>query len=431
MPLSKLDKVLDKIQRYHPKYIDLKLDRMYRILSDLNNPHLSLPPTIHVAGTNGKGSTISFLRGMLEKSGLNIHTYTSPHLVNFNERIRLNGQLISEELLTEIIIKVDRINDSKEITFFEITTAAAFMAFSTIKADILLLEVGLGGRLDATNVVPNVITSIITEISFDHEHFLGSKLSSIAKEKSGIIKPGVPIITIDQNKEINQVIKTISKKNNAPLSIINKKTFNIEKEEFSFIFHKDKIKLPKPSLLGDHQLENSALAAASIILISKKIDGIKLSNCFEGLKFSTWPARSQIIREGKLINTKNNQDRLIVLDGAHNVSGAEALKNTLLKIDREWLLIFGYLKTRDPKEYLKIMRSISKNIITTNISGNVQCFSSDELLEFSDSLGFKSDKSKNLTEAFNKSKTRNLNICICGSLYLAGDFLRLNETLPS
>ena len=198
MSLSKLDNILEKIQKYHPKYIDLKLDRIFRILNDLNNPQLSLPPTIHVAGTNGKGSTISLLRGMLENSGLNVHTYTSPHLVNFNERIRLNGKLIAEEFLTEILTHVDKVNDGKEITFFEITTAAAFLAFSTVKADILLLEVGLGGRLDATNVVPNVIASIITEISFDHEHFLGNKLSSIAKEKSGIIKSGIPVITINQ-----------------------------------------------------------------------------------------------------------------------------------------------------------------------------------------------------------------------------------------
>jgi len=333
---------LDKIQRYHPKYIDLKLDRMFRILDDLKNPHLSLPPTIHVAGTNGKGSTISFLRGMLENNGLNVHAYTSPHLVNFNERIRLNGKLISEEILTDILIQVDRINDGKEITFFEITTAAAFLAFSKIKADILLLEVGLGGRLDATNVVPNVIASIITEISFDHEHFLGNKLSLIAKEKSGIIKSGVPVITINHNNEINLEIEKIAKNCNAPLSVINKKSFIVEEDEFSFIHNNNRIKLPKPSLLGDHQLGNSALAVTALILISEKIDGIKLNTCFEGLKYSTWPARLQIIKEGKLFNIINNQNRLIILDGAHNLSGAKALRSTLSEINREWLIIFGY-----------------------------------------------------------------------------------------
>ena len=431
MSLSKLDSILGKIQKYHPKYIDLKLDRMSRILNDLDNPHLSLPPTIHVAGTNGKGSTIAFLRGMLENNGLNVHTYTSPHLVNFNERIRVNGKLISEEFLTEILIQVDKINNGKEITFFEITTAAAFLAFSKVKADILLLEVGLGGRLDATNVVPNVIASIITEISFDHEHFLGNRLSLIAKEKSGIIKSNVPVITINHNEEITLEIEKISRENNAPLSVVNKKTFKAEGDEFSFMLNNSRIKLPKPSLLGDHQLENSALAVAAIILISEKIDGIKLNTCFEGLKYSTWPARLQIIEEGKLVNIINNQNRLIILDGAHNLSGAKALSSKLLKINREWLIIFGYLKTRDPNEYLKTMIPISKNIITTNISESVESFSSNELLKFSKNLGFKSFKSNNLTEAFKISKTKNLNICVCGSLYLAGEFLRLNGTIPS
>jgi dihydrofolate synthase/folylpolyglutamate synthase len=431
MSLSKLDSILEKIQKYHPKYIDLKLDRMFRILNDLNNPHLSLPPTIHVAGTNGKGSTISFLRGMLENNSLNVHTYTSPHLVNFNERIRLNGKLISEEFLTEILIRVDKINDGKEITFFEITTAAAFLAFSSIKADILLLEVGLGGRLDATNVVPNVIASIITEISFDHEHFLGNSLSSIAKEKSGIIKSGVPVITINHNEEINEEIKTISRNNNAPLSVINRKTFLTEKNGFSFILDNNRVKLPKPSLLGEHQLENSALAVATTVIISKKIDKIELSSCFEGLKYSTWPARLQIIKGGELVNILNYQRRLVILDGAHNLSGAKALRRTLSKINRDWLIIFGYLKTRDPVEYLKKMMPISKNIITTNISESVESFSSNELLKISNSLGFNSNKSQNLLEAFKLSKTKNLNICVCGSLYLAGEFLRLNETPPS
>ena len=192
MPSNNLNTILSKIQQYHPKYIDLKLDRMFRILNDLGNPHHSLPPTIHISGTNGKGSTIAFLRSMLENNGLLVHTYTSPHLVRFNERIRLNGKLISDDFLYKTLVKVDRINNGKEITFFEITTAAAFLAFSSIKADILLLEVGLGGRLDATNVLPNILASIITEISFDHEHFLGTTLTSITKEKCGIIKNNTP-----------------------------------------------------------------------------------------------------------------------------------------------------------------------------------------------------------------------------------------------
>ena len=223
MSLKKLDDILLKIQEYHPKYIDLNLNRINRLLQDLGNPHQFLPPTIHIAGTNGKGSTLSILRSMLQESGLTVHSYTSPHLVNFNERIRIKDKLISNKFLFEVLSMTDKVNNNQEITFFEFTTAAAFLAFSKIKADILLLEVGLGGRLDATNVVPNVIASIITEISFDHEHFLGSTLSKISKEKCGIIKNGIPVITISQKNEIMRVIKENCHNKNAALYLIEKK----------------------------------------------------------------------------------------------------------------------------------------------------------------------------------------------------------------
>ena len=191
-------------------------------MNKFDNPQNTLNNVIHVAGTNGKGSTIAFLRSMLENNGLLVHTYTSPHLVRFNERIRLNGKLISDDFLYKTLVKVDRINNGKEITFFEITTAAALLAFSSIKADILLLEVGLGGRLDATNVLPNILASIITEISFDHEHFLGTTLTSIAKEKCGIIKKNTPILTINSKNEIKKEIAKTSQKCGAELFFIDK-----------------------------------------------------------------------------------------------------------------------------------------------------------------------------------------------------------------
>ncbi len=214
MPLVNLKKILISLQDYHPKYIDLNLNRMHRLLKDLGDPHLDLPPTIHVAGTNGKGSTIAFLKSILEYGGLKVHAYTSPHLVSFNERIRINGQLITDDYLSELLLEVERINNKKEITFFEFTTATAFLAFSRVKADLLLLEVGLGGRLDATNVVPNILASIITRISFDHEHFLGDTLSLITQEKCGIIKKKTPVITIHQDKNVTQIIKRTSKEYN-------------------------------------------------------------------------------------------------------------------------------------------------------------------------------------------------------------------------
>ena len=425
---SNLSTILSKIQRYHPKYIDLKLDRMFRILDDLGNPHHSLPPTIHIAGTNGKGSTIAFLRSMLENSDLLVHTYISPHLVRFNERIRLNGKLISDDFLYKTLVEVDRINNGKEITFFEITTAAAFLAFSSIKADILLLEVGLGGRLDATNVLPNILASIITEISFDHEHFLGTTLTSITKEKCGIIKNNTPVLTTNSKKDIKKEIKKISQKHHSELFFLDKDKFKINDDKFSFILNNKIINVPKPPLIGEHQLDNCALAVSSLILVSKNVNKIKLNECFNGLKFTSWPARAQILNKGKLVNKIINKKRIVMLDGAHNVSGAKALRKALAEIDNNWILIFGYLKTRKPDEYLQEMYAISRNIITTRIPGDVDCYSPSELLDIARSKGYNCSKSNNIVEAINTAQKSSLNICICGSLYLAGSFLSLNET---
>ena len=431
MPSNNLNTILSKIQQYHPKYIDLKLDRMFRILNDLGNPHHSLPPTIHISGTNGKGSTIAFLRSMLENNGLLVHTYTSPHLVRFNERIRLNGKLISDDFLYKTLVKVDRINNGKEITFFEITTAAAFLAFSSIKADILLLEVGLGGRLDATNVLPNILASIITEISFDHEHFLGTTLTSITKEKCGIIKNNTPVFTINNKREIKKEIKKTSQKYGAEIFFIDKENFKINDKYFSFIFNQKEIHVPKPPLIGVHQLDNCALAVATLVLVSKKVDKIKLNKCFSGLKSTSWPARAQIVNNGKLIDKIINKKRIVMLDGAHNLSGAKALREALSKIDDNWILIFGYLRTRRPDEYLQEMHTISRNIITTRIPGDVDCYSPSELSKIAINKGFEISESNNIVEAIDIAQQSNLNVCVCGSLYLAGSFLSFNETIPN
>lgn len=431
MPSNNLYTILSKIQQYHPKYIDLKLDRMFRILNDLGNPHHSLPPTIHISGTNGKGSTIAFLRSMLENNGLLVHTYTSPHLVRFNERIRLNGKLISDDFLYKTLVKVDRINNGKEITFFEITTAAAFLAFSSIKADILLLEVGLGGRLDATNVLPNILASIITEISFDHEHFLGTTLTSITKEKCGIIKNNTPVFTINNKREIRKEIKKTSQKYGAEMFFIDKEKFKIYDKYFSFIFNQKEIHVPKPPLIGVHQLDNCALAVATLVLVSKKVDKIKLNKCFSGLKSTSWPARAQIVNNGKLIDKIINKKRIVMLDGAHNLSGAKALREALSKIDDNWILIFGYLRTRRPDEYLQEMHTISRNIITTRIPGDVDCYSPSELSKIAINKGFEISESNNIVQAIDIAQHSNLNVCVCGSLYLAGSFLSFNETIPN
>ncbi len=431
MPLINLNKILISLQDYHPKYIDLNLNRIYRLLKDLGDPHLNLPPTIHVAGTNGKGSTIAFLKSILEYGGLKVHVYTSPHLVSFNERIRIKGQLITDEFLSELLLEVEKINNKKEITFFEFTTAAAFLAFSRVKADILLLEVGLGGRLDATNVVPNILASIITRISFDHEHFLGNTLSLITREKCGIIKKETPVITMHQGENINQIIKKTSIKLNAPLSIINKKDFILGKKRFSFKYNNKIIESPLPSLRGKHQHENSALALTCLNIVSQKLNKFNLSRSINGLKKVRWPARTQFLDSGKLIKLVYKKQRLIVLDGAHNTLGAKSLKEVLKEFSDNWLLIFGYLKTRKPQEFLEELRSISSEIITVKIPEQNESYSSKKLLKAAKMIGFSGYASTSIVDAFNKAEESNLCICICGSLYLAGKILSMNETVPN
>lgn len=430
MSINKLDDILAKIQKYHPKYIDLDLQRINRILEDLGNPHHSLPPTIHIAGTNGKGSTVSFLRSMLKESGLIVHSYTSPHLVKFNERIRIKDKIISNNFLLEVLSETDKINNNQEITFFEFTTAAAFLAFSKIKADILLLEVGLGGRLDATNVVPKIIASIITEISFDHEHFLGSTLKEISKEKCGIIKKNKPVITISQKPEIIGTIKEKCLKQNSPLFVIEKKKFKLSSNLFSFYFNNTRINLPIPNLKGKHQLENCALSTICLKIISKKIKNLNFKKSLKGIKNANWPARSQFIKTGKLVK-KIDKKFLIILDGAHNVSGAKALNNVLLSVGKKWQLIFGFLKTRDPLEFLNELNCVTEKIITTEIAGQSNSFSSSELYKIIKNEGYEGEKSDSLYDAIEIASKNKLDICICGSLYLAGEFLKINQTTPS
>jgi len=431
MPLVNLKKILISLQDYHPKYIDLNLNRMHRLLKDLGDPHLDLPPTIHVAGTNGKGSTIAFLKSILENGGLKVHAYTSPHLVSFNERIRINGQLITDDYLSELLLEVERINNKKEITFFEFTTATAFLAFSRVKADLLLLEVGLGGRLDATNVVPNILASIITRISFDHEHFLGDTLSLITQEKCGIIKKKTPVITIHQDKNVTQIIKKTSKALYAPLTIINKKDFILGEKSFSFKFNNNFIESPLPSLQGKHQHENSALALTCLKVVSQTLNTFDLNSSINGIKKVRWPARSQFLDNGKLIRLVHKKQRLIVLDGAHNSLGARALKEALKESSDDWLLIFGYLKTRKPEEFLEELRSISSEVITVKIPEQKESYSSKKLLKIAKMIGFSGYASTSIVDAFNRAEESNLCICICGSLYLAGKILSMNESIPN
>ena len=426
--------ILKRLERLHPKYINLNLNRILRLLSDLNNPELILPPVIHVAGTNGKGSVISFLKRMIEETGLKAHVYTSPHLVKFNERIRINGAIVDDDLLSETLLEVEKVNNGKKITFFEITTATAFLIFSRIKSDFLLLEVGLGGRLDATNVIKNPAASIITSIGFDHQNYLGDTIQKIAYEKAGIIKSKCPIITIKQNKEINKIIKMKAKELNSDLHIIDETILRNKFPDRSqtIEINGKKIKLPSPSLDGDHQVDNAALAASSLCLIRKKIDSIRFNKSLMGIKKTHWPARIQKINNGSLIEkiTRHN-NRTIILDGAHNPLGAKALKNQLKKYTNvKWLLLFGSLRAKNPASFLKIMKNVSNRIIAIQIPNQKDAISAKEITKVAKEFGFQSNEADSIEDAFYMINQTDLSVCICGSLYLAGEILKLNNTIP-
>lgn len=393
--------------------IDLGLSRVFQLLERLGNPHLKIPPAIHLAGTNGKGSTLSFLKAILEESGLKTHTYTSPHLVNFNERIVLAGAEISDDFLNEILHECKEAAEEKpeiKITYFEGITVAAFLAFSRVPADILLLETGMGGRLDATNVLPKVLCSIITPISFDHQEFLGETLEKIAAEKCGIIKKNCPVVTGKQDEKVLNVIK--QKAEELTCDLINYE---------SAIANYD---LP---LSGAHQGENAATAIAAIK--SQKQFSISEEKIISGLKKAFWPARLQKITSGKFFNLlpKNYE---LYLDGSHNLAGAKTVAEFLKsKKDYQKIMIFSMLKDKDCRGFLNVIKDEIDQLIAVEITDEIKSRKADEINKIASEIGINSQISADIFSAI-KLASQNQNqtlIMVCGSLYQAGNFLAQNQ----
>ena len=428
--MAKYDKVLKRLEVLHPKQIDLSLGRILKLLKRLGNPHLKLPPTIHVAGTNGKGSTIAFLRSIFENNDYKVHTYTSPHLINFNERIRVNSQIIDNENLIELLEECEFYNKNDPITFFEITTAAAYLCFSKKQADILLLETGLGGRFDATNVISDKICSVLTPISMDHMTFLGKSIKSITREKVGIFKRNRPAIISPQTKEALEVIeKEVSQKNielfkyGSDWEIIKK-----SREKFLMRIFEEEFEVPKPKLFGEHQIYNAGLA----ITVSKILKDFSFDNkkICDGVHETFWPARMQQIDNGKLkeIAGKNYE---LWLDGGHNSHASEMLLDNLKKWEKDNLfLIFGMINGKEPKEFLTKIFPLIKSLQVIPIKKH-QFIGSKEIQQiFKDEYGIiRPEKTiqnaiKYITNNFTGGK-----IIICGSLYLAGDVLKSNGSL--
>jgi len=315
------DAILARLLELHPKLIDLSLDRLTRLLDRLGNPERALPPVIHIAGTNGKGSTGAFLRAGLEAAGKKVHAYTSPHLARFHERIRLAGTLIEEPALAELLAECEVANDGAPITFFEITTAAAFLAFSRTEADYCILEVGLGGRLDATNVIDAPALTIITPVSLDHQGYLGDTLAQIAAEKAGIIKPGVPVVVGRQDEDALKVIAEQAARQRAVVHAFGA-DWSVRREAngFSVQYPKGLLDLPRPALPGDHQLENAGAAIMALSLLGH--DDERSAN--GAVTRAEWPARMQRLRTGPLIAVAPEGAELW-LDGGHNPAAGEAV----------------------------------------------------------------------------------------------------------
>ncbi|MEM6659751.1 MAG: folylpolyglutamate synthase/dihydrofolate synthase family protein [Pseudomonadota bacterium] len=417
------DLILDRMMALHPKIIDLTLDRVWRLLAALDNPHHNLPPVVHIAGTNGKGSTLAMIRAGLEGAGASVHAYTSPHLARFHERIRLAGTLISEPELTAALDECYAANSSEPITYFEITTCAALLAFARAQADYTLLEVGLGGRLDATNVIDTPALTVITPVSIDHEQFLGNTLAKIASEKAGIIKRGVPVVVGPQTDEAMQVIQQTATRLGAPL-IAHGQHWHVTRENDRLIYQDETglRDLPLPNLLGAHQIQNAGAALAVLRHLNLGDDAYEAA-----VTRAEWPARMQRLKAGPLVRSAPQAE--LWLDGGHNAAAGLALTDVLSGLpDRPTHMICGMLNTKDVTGYLAPLAQQVLSLTAVSIPGEAATLSADETAAAADSVRLAASTADSVSAALDAivATDPQARVLICGSLYLAGNVLREN-----
>jgi len=421
------DAVLARLSALHPKVIDLSLGRVERLLERLGHPERRLPPVVHVAGTNGKGSVVAYLRAMLEAGGRRVHVYTSPHLVRFHERIRLAGTLIGEGELLALLEECERANGTEPITFFEITTAAAFLAFARQPADVLLLEVGLGGRLDATNVVARPLASVITPVSMDHMQFLGDSLAAIAGEKAGILKPGVPAFVGLQEPAAQAVILDRAAAVGAPVTAAGR--------DFSVTLRGDGFSLagvvsgdyPRPALRGTYQCDNAALAIATACGLGPlRPDDAAIRR---GLSDAVWPARMQRLTRGPLVEALP-ADWQLWLDGGHNEAAGRMLAAELADWDdRPCYLVYGMLNTKAAEAFLAPLARGAAALRAVAIPGEPNSLSAEAAAQHARSAGIADAVPADSVAAAVAGLARRTGparVLICGSLYLAGRVLAEN-----
>ncbi len=430
--------ILAELKTLHPRLIDLSLGRIAALLAKLGNPQDRLPPVIHVAGTNGKGSFTAFLKAMLEAAGKRVHVYTSPHLVRFHERIELAGadgkaRPISERELVECMQHAQRINANDPITYFEITTAAAFLAFAAHPADALIMEVGLGGRLDATNVVARPALGVIMPVSMDHTDKLGLTLSDIAREKAGILKSGVPAVISVQPQEALDVITGVAQALRAPLSLWGQ-DYEAFEQRGRLVFQSAErlLDLPLPALMGHHQIANAGTAVAAALHLDRLAIG---DGAIErGLLDVNWPARMQQLNNGPLSRLLMPGSELW-LDGGHNVAGGQAVAQTLAELEerapKPVALVLGMMGQKDAQGFLEHFRGLVRRVVTVPIPGGPEAaYEPGELAAIAASIGFNAEAALDVETAIRRlqeAEEEPLRILICGSLYLAGHVLALQE----
>jgi dihydrofolate synthase/folylpolyglutamate synthase len=437
---SSASAVLERLARLHPKKIDLSLGRIHRLLQRLGHPERRLPPTIHVAGTNGKGSTIAILRAVLEAAGFRAHAYTSPSLVRFHERIRLGGAdggvLVDDATLASALAESERLNGKDPITFFEITTAAAFSIFATRPADFLLLETGLGGRLDATNVIERPLAAVITSISIDHTEHLGPTLADIAGEKAGILKRGVPTIVAHQEPAALAVIERVAAKLASRLSVFGEQwTAHEERSRLIYADESSLLDLPRPCLFGRHQIDNAGIAVATLRAI-KDLE-IPAHAYEQGMRRVEWPARMQRLSSGRLIGRLPAGSELW-LDGGHNVGGAIAIAGAVAELEerapRPLVLVAGMLATKDTEGFLACFSGLVRHLFALPVAGE-NTRKPEEIVAAATRAGLAAETAASIEDAIKKIAALPLEtpprVLITGSLYLAGEVLAANGTPPS
>jgi dihydrofolate synthase/folylpolyglutamate synthase len=439
-PSAPLGEVIARLSALHPASIDLSLDRMHRVLERLGHPERKLPPVIHVAGTNGKGSTIAYLRATLEAAGQRVHVFTSPYLVRVNECFRLGraggGVLVGDDELTAALERCEAANAGAPLTVFEGKTAAAFCLFSDNPADVVLLEVGLGGRLDSTNVIEKPLVSVITPVSMDHTEFLGNTLASIAGEKAGIIRRGVPVVCAEQADEAMVVIEAQADRMRAPLFAAGQQ-WHAGVERGRLVYQDDRglMDLAAPKLFGRHQFDNAGLAIATL----RATDAFRISHsAFEaGILGAEWPARMQRLSSGRLIEQAPAGAELW-LDGGHNAEGGRvvgaALGDLEERVPRQLVIIAGMMGNKDASGFLANFAGQTRHIIAVAIPDTENAMPPDRLADAARQLGMRVEIADGVEAALRSlaklAYETPPRILITGSLYLAGHVLALNGTPP-